>query len=230
MYCYGLLGYPLGHSFSKGYFEGRLDYRNFEYDDVAQFLRERPVNLGGFNVTIPHKQAIIPFLDALSDEAREIGAVNCVKIDDGKLIGFNTDCYGFEISLRNFVDGNVKRAVVLGNGGASQAVQFVLRKLNIEMIVVSRNGLVDYNNLNGRILINSQLVVNTTSLGMSPNIDTFPLIDYSLLTKNHYLYDLVYNPLESQFLCYGRKQGCFTKNGLEMLHLQADKSLEIWTL
>lgn len=230
MYCYGLLGYPLGHSFSKGYFEGRLDYRNFEYDDVAQFLRERPVNLGGFNVTIPHKQAIIPFLDALNDEAREIGAVNCVKIDDGKLIGFNTDCYGFEISLRNFVEGNVKRAVVLGNGGASQAVQFVLRKLNIEMIVVSRNGLVDYNNFDDRILINSQLVVNTTSLGMSPNIDTFPLIDYSLLTKNHYLYDLVYNPLESQFLCHGREQGCFTKNGLEMLHLQADKSLEIWTL
>lgn len=230
MYCYGLLGYPLGHSFSKGYFEGRLDYRNFEYDDVAQFLRERPVNLGGFNVTIPHKQAIIPFLDDLSDEAHEIGAVNCVKIDDGKLIGFNTDCYGFEISLRNFVEGNVKRAVVLGNGGASQAVQFVLRKLNIEMIVVSRNGLVDYNNLDGRILTDSQLVVNTTSLGMSPNIDTFPLIDYSLLTKNHYLYDLVYNPLESQFLCHGREQGCFTKNGLEMLHLQADKSLEIWTL
>lgn len=230
MSCYGLLGYPLGHSFSKGYFEGRLDYRNFEYFDVAQFLQERPSNLGGFNVTIPHKQAIIPFLDALSDQAREIGAVNCVKIDDGKLTGFNTDCYGFEVSLLNFVGGNVKRAVVLGNGGASQAVQYVLHKLNIEVVVVSRSGLVNYGNLDGHILTDSQLIVNTTSLGMSPCVDKFPLIDYSLLTKNHYLYDLVYNPLESQFLRRGIEQGCFTKNGLEMLHLQADKSFEIWTL
>lgn len=231
MSCYGLLGYPLGHSFSKKYFGERLDYRNFEYATVEEFIASKPSDLAGFNVTIPHKRAIIPFLDQLSEEAKAIGAVNCVKICEGKMIGYNTDCVGFERSLLKLIgDAKIEQALVLGNGGASQAVQYALHKLGLKVIVVSRSGVVNYQNLSDQQILDSKLIVNCTSLGMSPNVETFPEINYEVLTKNHYLYDLVYNPALTAFMKKGVDKGCKVVNGLEMLHLQAERGFEIWTL
>lgn len=230
MPCYGILGYPLGHSRSKEYFEGRLDYRVFEFDDVAHFLAERPSDLGGFNVTTPHKVAIIEHLDDLSIEAKTVGAVNCVKIDNKKLIGYNTDIYGFEMSLREFLGGDkIKKALIFGNGGASQAAQYTLTKMDIEFNVVSRAGGLTYENLSDELLEESKLLINTTVLGMSPKLEGCVEINYSKLGSFHYLYDMVYNPMVTKFMSLGLKHSCKVKCGLDMLHLQAEKSFEIWT-
>ncbi len=227
---YGLLGYPLGHSFSKKYFQGRLDYDNFEFPTPGQLLDNRPKDLKGFSVTIPHKLAVIPFLNSLSHEAEQIGAVNCVKVQcDGTLKGYNTDAHGFELSLLDLIGKNRPQALVLGSGGASRAVCYVLTTLGIEYRMVSRHGELNYENLSDELLKYSHLIINCTPLGMYPNVEQAPQINYCVLGKKHYLYDLVYNPAQTEFIRQGRKRGAAVISGLRMLELQAQKAYEIWT-
>ncbi|MFT5166098.1 MAG: shikimate dehydrogenase [Saprospiraceae bacterium] len=246
MNLFGLIGYPLSHSFSKKYFtqkfeqEGIADcqYELFPLEAVNHFpaLLEAHPNLVGLNVTIPYKEQIIPYLDELEKSAAEIGAVNTIKIKNGKLSGFNTDVFGFETSLKNFVKNNnlkaISKALVLGTGGASKAVTFVLKHLGIEYAMVSRDikkGDLQYKDLDQSILRDTQLIVNTTPLGTAPGIDSFPDIPYELLNNEHLLFDLVYNPEKTVFLIKGKRMGAHILNGLEMLRGQAEKSWEIWT-
>jgi shikimate dehydrogenase len=177
----------------------------------------------GFNVTIPHKRAIIPYLDSLSLEAQAIGAVNVIEINNNKLIGHNTDIIGFHETFTPLLKPNHTHAVILGTGGASQAVQYVLNKLNIPFRLVTHNEL-DTNTITQL----APIIINTTPLGMHPHINTMPNIDYSQITPNHLIYDLVYNPTETQFLQLAKQQGATTQNGLAMLYTQADAALKIW--
>lgn len=245
---YGLIGYPLSHSFSKKYFaekyvtEGITDcfYDLFPLENINQFpqLLTQIEGLVGLNVTIPYKEQVLPFLDEIDTDAAAIGAVNTIKITNGKLKGFNTDVYGFGQSLlpilNNKYNSNLKlKALILGTGGASKAVLYALNKLGIETKFVSRNpqnNQFSYDDLTETIITSHQIIVNTTPLGMSPKINSFPNIPYSFLTKNHLLYDLVYNPKISAFLQKGLDKEATIKNGLEMLHLQAEKSWEIWNI
>lgn len=238
---YGLIGYPLGHSFSRRFFTEKFlhegicaEYRNFEIPEAAQLLdvvRDTP-NLKGLNCTIPHKQAIIPFLDDLSDEAREIGAVNVVKVmPDGKLKGYNADIIGFMDSIRPLLKPYHRKALVLGTGGASKAVCTGLTKLGLEWMYVSRapkEGQLTYSDLTEEIMAQHQVIVNCSPVGMYPHIDEAPALPYDMLTKNHLLYDLVYNPEITQFMQLGQARGAVVKNGLEMLHLQALASWKFW--
>lgn len=234
---FGLLGYPLGHSFSRAFFTDKFaregidaEYLNFELPDIAALpalIAEHPA-LCGFNVTIPYKQAVIPYLDDLSSEASAIGAVNTVKIDGNRLIGHNTDIIGFRDSLRPLLQPHHTRALVLGTGGASRAVVHALDTLGITWRYVSRKGSFSYSALTPAILASYTLIINCTPLGMSPNIDNCPDIPYEALTPRHLLFDLVYNPEETLFLRRGRERGAVTKNGLEMLHLQALAAWRIW--
>jgi shikimate dehydrogenase len=243
---YGLIGYPLSHSFSKKYFaekyvkEGITNcfYDLFPLENITQFpqLLTQVNNLVGLNVTIPYKEKILPFLDELAPDAAAIGAVNTIKIINGKLKGFNTDVYGFGQSLSLIIHGKYTKetklqALILGTGGASKAVFYALKQMGIKTKFVSRNpnaGQLSYDDLTEKIMLSHQIIVNTTPLGMSPKIDSFPNIPYQYLIKNHLLYDLVYNPAISAFLQKGLEQETTIKNGLEMLHLQAEKSWEIW--
>ena len=245
MEAYGLVGYPLGHSFSAGYFADKFaqegieaTYENFELSDISQLpslIAERP-ELRGVNVTIPHKQAVIPLLDALSDEAREIGAVNVVRIShmvDGtvRTMGYNSDVIGFVASLRPLLLPHHRRALVLGSGGASKAVVFGLQKLGIVPIYVSRTKATDrltYAELTPEVLATHHVIVNCSPVGMFPHVDEAPSLPYHLLTPNHLCYDLVYNPLETAFMRKASEQGAVVKNGLEMLHLQAEAAWEMW--
>ncbi len=242
----GLIGYPLSHSFSEQYFaakfrnEGIRDYlyRNYPIagiDLVGKLISDER-RLAGFNVTIPYKEQIIPLLDDVDDEAHEIGAVNTVTVTrkGGKiwLKGYNTDAYGFRESLMPLLGDRDRRALVLGTGGASKAVCHVLRQLGIAFTYVSRTDRPDgltYRDLCLSVIKNHTLIINTTPLGTWPDISSFADIPYDILTEDHLLYDLVYNPPETTFLKFGRKKGARTKNGLEMLRLQADRSWEIWT-
>lgn len=222
---FGLLGYPLGHSFSKPWFEERgFRYTNFEYENIEQFLSNKLDDLEGFNVTIPHKVSIIPFLSQIDSAATKVGAVNCVKIlKDNTLKGYNTDIIGFEESLIDMIgEGFDGHSAVLGSGGASRAVCYVLEKLSIPYTVVSRadNG---YQNFDIRDV---RLIINTTPLGMSPNMDTAPDIDYSKIGADYFLYDLVYNPAQTKFMREGRVRGATVKSGLAMLHSQARAALQ----
>ena len=242
---YGLIGCPLGHSFSRKYFTEKFEregiaaeYRNFELPEITllpELIRQHP-DLQGFNVTIPHKQAILPLLHHLSPEAETIGAVNCVKIERQgnrtKLCGYNTDATGFRQSLENFVPKQVKKALVLGNGGAAKAVCYILDTLGIEWTTVSRtpSGTKCISYLQaGALLPDTPLIINTTPLGTWPDINTCPDLPYEQLTANHYLFDLAYNPEKTRFLASGKKQGAPTQNGLEMLHNQAEAAWTIWT-
>jgi shikimate dehydrogenase len=238
---FGLIGYPLSHSFSKGYFtekflkEGIDDchYDIFPLESIEDFvaLCEQHKNLVGLNVTIPYKEKIIPFLDELNNEAAAIGAVNTIKFINGKKNGYNTDCYGFEMSLKPLLKPYHTNALILGTGGASKAVEYVLKKLGISFQYVSRNktaNTINYDVLDERIIHHSKLIINSTPLGMYPNIENSPDISYDFITDKHLLYDLIYNPEETQFLKEGKQRGAQTKNGLEMLYLQAEKSWEIW--
>ena len=246
MKLYGLLGYPLGHSFSAKYFaekfakEGIDDtYKNFEFAEVADavaYLLQQD-DLQGFNVTIPHKQAIMPYLNGLSAEAEAIGAVNvvCVKRDgDGmvKLLGCNSDVVGFSNSIQPLLRPKLhSKALVLGTGGASKAVMYGLRKLGVEPIYVSRTpkeGQLTYNDLTPKVMHDYKVIVNCTPLGMYPKVDACPNIPYQYLTPDHLIYDLVYNPLETLFMKRGAAQGAVVKNGLEMLHLQAEAAWVDW--
>ena len=245
----GLIGYPLSHSFSKKYFfkkfqeEGieEYEYELYPIENIEvfpQLLQEHP-ELVGINVTIPYKEQVIRYLDAIDEEAYAIGAVNTIKIENGKLTGYNTDAYGFEKSIVDLLTDNkpekplpVKQALVLGTGGASKAVLFILEKLNIKPILVSRSkekGDVTYEDVDAQMMDESKLIVNTTPLGMSPKIDTFPNLPYDQLTSKHFLYDLVYNPEKTVFLNRGTSKRTKNKNGLDMLVLQAEKSWSIWT-
>lgn len=246
MKLYGLLGYPLGHSFSAKYFAEKFakegidaTYKNFEFAEVADavaYLLQQD-DLQGFNVTIPHKQAIMPYLNGLSAEAEAIGAVNvvCVKRDaDGtvKLLGCNSDVVGFSNSIQPLLRPMVhSKALVLGTGGASKAVMYGLRKLGVEPIYVSRTpkeGQLTYDDLTPEVMRDYKVIVNCTPLGMYPKVDACPDIPYQYLTPDHLLYDLVYNPLETLFMKRGAAQGAVVKNGLEMLHLQAEAAWVDW--
>lgn len=239
MRLFGLIGYPLSHSFSKRFFSQKFEtekieaqYENYPLKSIKEFPELiRNYNLSGINVTIPYKQEVIQYLDSMSEEAENIGAVNTIQIRDGKLKGNNTDCYGFEQSLLPYLKPSHKKALVLGTGGASKAVVFILDKLGIEWKYVSRrksaNGLT-YQEVDTEIVKSHPLIINTTPLGMYPNVEECPEIDYEAIGENHLLYDLVYNPEETLFLQKGKAKGATIKNGLEMLHLQAEKAWEIW--
>lgn len=242
---YGLLGYPLTHSFSKRFFTEKFErenihasYENFEIESIDKFpelLKANPDVLG-YNVTIPYKEQVIPFLDELDEAAKEISAVNTIKVSqcDGKvhLKGYNTDTYGFESSLQPLLKPHHKRALILGIGGASKAIKYVLEKLGIEHISVSRRelrtGEISWQDVNKEVIQSHQLIINTTPLGTYPKEDTFPDIPYEYIGDEHLLFDLVYNPEVTQFLAKGKDQGATIKNGYDMLLGQAIKSYEIW--
>lgn len=246
MTYFGLIGYPLSHSFSESYFtekfaqEGIADRFRYETYPLAQ-LTELPAlmaskpGLLGLNVTIPYKEAVMAYLDELSPAAAEIGAVNTILFNDGKSIGYNTDVIGFQDSLDTFLMANggpASKALILGTGGAAKGIAWVLQNKGVHFDQVSRNplaGQLSYQDLNEEICSGVDLIVNTTPLGMSPNIETCPDIPYHCLGKGHRLYDLVYNPAETLFLKQGRAQGAATLNGLAMLHGQAEAAWSIWT-
>lgn len=241
MKIYGLIGYPLSHSFSKGFFKEKFEkehisgclYDNFPIPGISEFpslLEEHP-QLHGLNVTIPYKEVVIPFLDDLSKAAAQIGAVNCIRFHNGKKTGYNTDVIGFTKSLQPLLQSHHQHALVLGTGGAAKAIMYALEQLGITYTVVSRqpvNGAVSYESLDQQAMNTHTLIVNTTPLGMYPKTDTFPEIPYQYLTSRHLLYDLVYNPAETAFLQRGAAQGATIKNGHEMLILQAEASWDIW--
>ncbi|MBQ5713022.1 MAG: shikimate dehydrogenase [Bacteroidaceae bacterium] len=237
---YGIIGYPLGHSFSRGFFTEKFaresinaQYLNFEIPDVAMLsdvLRDNP-ELRGLNVTLPHKQAIIPLLDEMSEEAMEIGAVNVIRVRNGKLKGFNSDIIGFTNSIKPLLQPHHRKALVLGTGGASKAIRVGLNRLGIEWTYVSRSprdGMVTYEDVTAETLQEYTVIVNCSPVGMFPKVDAAPAIPYELLSPQHLLFDCVYNPEETLFMKKGRKQGATVKNGLEMLHLQATASWKFW--
>ena len=241
MRLFGLIGYPLSHSFSKKYFTQKFEeeglnncrYENFSIPSVNELKKvlEKNPDLTGLNVTIPYKEKIIPFLDVSSIIIKQIGACNCIKIIEGKLHGYNTDVIGFEKTLDIKLLPHHKKALVLGSGGASKAVQFVLRKKGIEFIVISRSNnstTLSYENLNSKIIHEHLLIINTTPLGMQPLTELYPSIPYFNLTTQHYLYDLIYNPEKTIFLQKGEMMGAAIQNGAEMLVIQAEESWKIW--
>ncbi len=246
MDLYGLIGYPLGHSFSARFFEEKFrregidaSYRNFELEEIGELmelLAEYP-ELRGFNVTIPYKQQIIPYLTTLSPQAQAIGAVNtvCVRHDaDGNVVsleGNNTDAPAFARTLAPLLPLNAISALILGTGGASKAVSAALDALGISYKFVSRTpseGQLAYKDITEEVMLTYKLIVNTTPLGMSPKVDACPPIPYSLLTPEHICYDLVYNPEQTLFMSRAAEKGATVKNGLDMLHLQAILAWKIW--
>ena len=233
---FALIGYPLGHSLSAKYFTEKFSAEKIdaEYSPLAIERAEEVLphceHLSGFNVTIPHKQAIMPFLSAISEEAQAIGAVNCVKVTPDGLEGYNTDVVGIRKSLEGVTLEGAK-ALVLGTGGASKAVQYVLRTSGAEVKVVSRTkGAADltYNDLSEELIADTDIIVNTTPLGMLPNTDSAPALPYSALSAKHTLFDCVYNPRLTKFLQLGAEQGAKTIDGLTMFYAQAEASWEIW--
>ncbi len=256
---YGLIGYPLSHSFSKKYFtekfekEGITDsvYELYPIEDISKFndfLLANP-DLCGLNVTIPYKVDVMKFIDWVEAGARHVGAVNTIKIrkespvsvafqgevafgnDHFRLEGFNTDVYGFEKSLKPLLKSKHKNALVLGNGGAAKAVLYVLDRLEIPRKIVVRKptaGALLFDELTEQIVADHQLIINTTPIGTYPNVDECPPIPYEGISKDHLLYDLIYNPEETLFLKKGAERGAKTKNGMDMLIMQAEKAWEIW--
>jgi len=244
MKTYGIIGNPLGHSFSKQYFTDKFlkeeidaQFLNFEIpsiDKVLDVVKDNPT-LMGLCVTIPYKQEVMAYLDEIDPLAKEIGAVNSIQIrrENGKtyLKGYNTDIYGFGESLADFIKGRKLSALMLGTGGASKAVATALKNQNIEFITVSRTKserTISYEDLSEDIISNHQLIINCTPLGTFPKVDACPDIAYSNVSEGHFLYDLVYNPSTTLFMSKGLEQGAKAHNGLRMLHLQAEKSWDIW--
>lgn len=241
---YGLIGYPLGHSFSKNFFNEKFhsenidaEYVNFEIPSIKELpavLLANP-DLAGFNVTIPYKEQVISYLDELDKDAAAIGAVNVVKLVNQKgktaLIGYNSDVIGFTQSIEPLLEPQHKKALILGTGGASKAIAYGLKKLGLEYTFVSRNpreGMLTYEQLTPEIMDEYKVIVNCTPVGMYPRADKCPNIPYQYLTPNHLLYDLLYNPDTTLFMKKGADRGAITKNGLEMLLLQAFGAWEIW--
>lgn len=246
MQKYGLIGYPLKHSFSIGYFNEKFksegidaEYVNFEIPSINDFKKVISGNpsLCGLNVTIPYKELVIPFLDELDPVTAKIGAVNVIKIirqpkGKVKLVGYNSDIIGFTESIQPLLQPHHKKALILGTGGASKAIFHGLKSLGIEGVFVSRthteDGLLTYDELTPEIIKEHTVIVNCTPVGMYPKVDFCPNIPYEQLTPNHLLYDLLYNPNVTLFMKKGEEQGAVTKNGLEMLLLQAFAGWEIW--
>ena len=242
MRLFGLIGYPLTQSFSKIFFDEKIEkerltdcrFENFQLNSIDEFpglLNNNP-DLKGLAVTIPYKQQVMQFLDDTDGIPGGLKACNCVRIDDGKLSGFNTDHIGFEKSLVPLLNSDHQKALVLGSGGAAEAVIFVLKNLGIEYNIVSRHlhddSTLTYADLSSDVIHENTIIINTTPLGMYPNIDEFPNIPYEYLTPQHLLYDLIYNPEKTQFLKMGEERGATIKNGYEMLVLQAEENWAIW--
>ena len=236
MRTFGLIGKSLAHSFSSKYFaekflkEGISDaqYLNFELKSISDFQQLIEKNkLSGLNVTIPYKESIIPFLDELNKEAKAIGAVNTICFRNKKLIGYNTDYLGFMNSIQPILKGRNK-AIILGNGGAAKAIKYALHELNIEYTIIHRN--TSFTSLDTKEQIYSyyNIIINTTPIGSYPDTSDFPKIPYKYLNENHLLFDLIYNPHETKFLTYGKSKNAQTKNGLQMLQIQAEESWNIW--
>ena len=246
---FGLIGYPLSHSFSQKFFTEKFlqenivnaKYDNFPIPSIESFAglwKENP-NLEGLNVTIPYKKEVIPFLDHSSAVVQEIHACNCIRKFNNELYGYNTDVIGFEKSLLPFLKPHHTQALILGTGGASAAVQWVLQKLNIQFQLVSRNtntieantemkASLSYDQLAASVIESHTLIINTSPLGMYPNTNEAPPIAYEGITAQHHLYDLVYNPIETLFMKNGLAKGATVQNGLAMLHIQAEESWAIW--
>lgn len=241
----GLIGFPLKNGFSKAWFTQKFkdlnwqnsSYENFPIEQIGSFLdlcKEHP-ELNGLSVTIPHKQAIIPFLDKLDPLAASIGAVNCIHFFNGELIGYNTDAIGFKESILNWFEGyKPKAALVLGIGGAAKAIIHVLKSLDIETTLVGRTTNSNqskkaYSELSDNDYQNHELIVNCSPLGMHPNPEGIPPLDYMQIGSKHWCYDLIYNPEQTRFLFECQTNGAKTKNGLEMLHLQAEAAFQIWS-
>jgi shikimate dehydrogenase len=242
MKLFGLIGYPLKHSFSKAYFSEKFNkrhivdcvYNNFPLLKVEEFpglIASHP-DLDGLNVTIPYKESIIQYINELHPVSKEIGAVNTIKFEDNILKGCNTDVYGFIKSFEKELEDVHKQALILGTGGSSKAVAYGLRKLGIPYQFVSRDSqnknVLVYEDLTPALMNEFKIIINTTPLGMFPETNVCPLIPYEFLTASHFLFDLIYNPSETFFLRKGKERHAKTKNGLEMLQLQAEKSWEIW--
>lgn len=262
---FGLIGFPLAHSFSEQYFtekfqrEGIKDamYRKFPITDInllPDLIKCHP-NLKGFNVTIPYKETIIPLLDELDETAKQVGAVNCVVVSGlgpathrvgnptPQLTGYNTDVYGFRQSIKPFLASHHERALILGTGGASKAVEYVLRSIGVECVFVSRSDfgsaqsdtapkrtILRYSDLNEHVIAMCKLIVNCSPVGTFPNVNDAPAIPYEYITSDHFLYDLVYNPAETEFLRRGKERGAMIQNGYDMLKMQAEKAWTIFNL
>lgn len=242
MRLYGLIGYPLSHSFSKQFFDAKFEregltdcrFENFPLPSVQQLenlLIKNPA-LAGLAVTIPYKLQVVPFLTDTTNIPVELGACNCIKIRDGRLVGFNTDYIGFEKSIQPLLQTYHQSALVLGNGGATRAVTFVLKRLGIHFNIVSRTKKDDatftYDDVTEEMIKANTVIINTTPLGMYPNVNSSPDIPYEAITTKHLLYDLVYNPEETLFLKRGKEAGATIKNGADMLSIQAEENWKIW--
>lgn len=243
MNLYGLIGYPLGHSFSKQYFnqkfekEGLTDcfFEAYPISSIDQFpalLKENP-ELKGMAVTIPYKELVLQYIDEFSEEVKYIGATNSIKIKDGKLTAYNTDIIGFEQTFTKHLQPNHTKALILGSGGASKAVQYVLMKMGIEFLIVSRSdegkpGFINYKQVGEQLSSGYNIIINCSPVGMYPNERNCPEIPYELIHAGYYLYDLVYKPAKTLFLQKGEERGAVIENGHEMLLIQAEASWKIW--
>lgn len=241
MRAFGLIGFPLGHSFSKKYFGDKFEregiagnaYELFPLEQIHQLedlLASNP-DLVGLNVTIPYKEQVIPYLDSMSPVVEEIGACNCIHIQEGRLMGHNTDVIGFSRSLLPQLKPHHKQALILGTGGSSKAVAYTMKELGIPFLQVSRtpaDGMISYEEIDQRMLESHTLLINTTPVGMFPDIAKAPAIPYEFIGADHYLFDLVYNPERTRFLQEGALRGAAVENGSDMLVIQAEASWEIW--
>jgi len=242
---FGLIGYPLSHSFSKGYFADKFEreaiagcsYENYPIPAITELLPliAADPDLSGLNVTIPYKEQVLPYLDEIDAEAQKVGAVNTLNIVRSaktRIKGYNTDVHGFRKSIEPMLKDHCRKALILGTGGASKAVAFVLAEMGLEVLWVSRNPAgkdrIPYHAVDENLISESHVIVNASPLGMYPHTESCPDIPYKALTPRHVLYDLIYNPGETRFLALGKAQGAETKNGLQMLYLQAERSWEIW--
>ena len=243
MKLYGLIGYPLGHSFSKKYFtdkferEGLTDcgYELFPIPSIKDFpsLLSSHSDLKGLNVTIPYKQQVLEYITDITDAVNNIGAANTIKITGDKLVAYNTDVIGFEISFKKKLKPSHKKALILGTGGSSKAVQYVLRKSGIDFLLVTRSkkqgdGIIEYSMIDEEMLNDHQIIINCTPAGMFPNDNECPQIPYQFISNKHYLFDLVYKPEKTLFLKKGEDKGAIIQNGYEMLLIQAEESWKIW--
>ncbi len=243
MRIFGLIGYPLSHSFSKSYFERKFEkeglddcrFENFSISSISDLINQVILGnpgLEGVAVTIPYKQAVLPLLHSVAGIPEGLRACNCIKIRDGKLFGFNTDYIGFQESFKTGLRPHQKQALILGNGGATASVIFVLQRMGIGYKIVSRqlhNGSdYVYEEITGDIIKQYHLIINTTPLGMYPNTDTCPPLPYNAISSQHYFYDLVYNPELTLFLQKGKEKGATVKNGADMLEIQAEENWRIW--
>ncbi len=237
---YGLIGKKLSHSFSKTFFENKFQalnidstYENFELENISQ-IKDVFTNsdLTGLNVTIPYKEAVIPFLDELDESAKSVGAVNCIQIKNGKKIGHNTDVFGFSQIIKPFLESHHERALILGKGGAAKAVAYVLNELGLAVFFVTRNPIEEndfsYEDINEAMIRSCGIIVNTTPLGMFPDVENAPAIPYEFLSDKNLIVDLIYNPKETLFMKKAKSFGAKAINGETMLHQQAEKSWEIW--